>query len=173
MFATWFPTILQAASQFDDQGRHVQNVASIQEAIVGLRPLPDGNLRPYDAPGISQLARYAFDIANSTRALSLAADTDPLTGAHIAEAPWSRDAATVAADPQWQVRAEATYLDPAGVLTTGIFTAQFSRVPPATAGSLRRQMTDRINDMLSAPEGTGTPRSGQFVSLGPVTVLAV
>lgn len=173
MYKSWWSFVNYAASQVDDQGRYSFGPTDVSSAASEISRTVGGPYASYNPIGVSQLFSVARTIANSSAALNAADASSPITAGMVAEAPWSRSAAEQTALPMFQVRAEVTYLDQAGVQNTGFYTIQIPQVLPSTVGSLQAQMTLRVQDMLAAPEGTGTPRTGQFVAIGPMTLLQV
>lgn len=173
MYSTWWSFVVYAASAVSPATGKPYSPPEVSEAASEVSRTVGGAYASYNPIGVSQLFGIARKIANSANRLNSADPGAALDSSMVAEAPWSRPAADQAAMPVWQARAEVTYLDPAGIEQQGIFTVQIPQVLPSTVGSLQTQMELRISDMLGTPEGTGTPRSGTFVALGAITVMAV
>jgi hypothetical protein len=173
MYSTWWSFALQAATSRDEGGAYKYDVATFQSAASMIRQDVGGDYLNYNAPGLSQLFSAGRQIGNAQGALAAAAPGDALTSDMVGQAPWQRSDADQLAMPAWQVRAEVTYTDEAGVEQSGTFTVQVSQVLPSTVGSLQAQMALRITDMLATPPGTGTPRSGTLTAVGPLTILQV
>ncbi len=173
MYSAWWQLAIGAASTLTETGAHAYSVADISAAASDISKTAGGIYAAYDPVGVSQLAGAAYSIVNYSVALAAVAPGAPLDPSAVPEAPWSRAAADQFALPMWQARASVDYLDPEGNQVSGIFTIQIPQVLPSTAGSLQAQMELRVTDMLTSPPGTGTPRAGEFVSLGDITLMRV
>lgn len=173
LYKTWWSFANYAAAQRTATGQYAFSVTDMSAAASEINRTVYGGQGGYNPIGLSQLYSIARRITNSSAALGAAPDSSPITGAMVAEAPWSRSAAEQGTLPMWQVRAEITYLDPAGGQQTGIATVTVPQVLPSSVGSLKAQLDLRIADQLASPPGTGTPRAGTLLSVGSITLLAV
>lgn len=173
MYKTWWSFASYAATQLDPAGRYAYSPADASAAASAINRDVYGGQGGYNPIGLSQLYSVARGIANASRTLTGADDSAPITSDMVAEAPWSRSAADQAAMPMWQARVNITYTDPSGATLTGITVVDIPQVLPASVGSLRGQLAFRIQDQLSAPPPTGTPRTGQLLSVDQITLLQV
>lgn len=173
MYRTWWSFANYAANAREPDGSYSFTVADTSSAASEISKTVGGAFASYNPIGVSQLFGIARKIGNATAALAAADPADPLTSAHVAEAPWSRSAADQAAMPQWQARVSITYTDSSGVQQQGISVVNISQVLPSTVASLHAQLELRIADQLASPPGTGTPKSGTLDSIDSITLLAV
>ena len=173
MSKTWWSFANYAASAVDAAGNYLFTVADASSAASQINRDVYGGQGGYNPIGLSQLFSVARKIANATKTVDAADDSAPITPGMVQEAPWSRPTGQQTAAPQWQARVEMTYTDPAGITQPGYTIVQISQVLPSSVGSLRAQLALRIQDQLSTPPGTGTPRSGQLDSIDSITLLAV
>ena len=173
MYQSWWSFVQYAATARDAAGRFLFTVADTSSAASAVSKSVGGQYAAYNPIGVSQLFGVARRIAKSTANIDGADDSAPVTGSMVSEAPWSRSLAEQAAGPMWQARVSMTYTDPAGVEQEGISVVTIPQVLPSTVGSLRAQIGLRIQDQLSSPPGTGTPRSGRLGSIDSITLLAV
>lgn len=173
MYKTWWSFANFAASAVDGAGKFLYSVADASAAASQINRDVYGGAGGYNPIGLSQLFSVARKIANGTKSIDQAADASPITPGMVAEAPWSRPTAQQAAAPRWQARVDMIYTDPAGITQPGYATVEISQVLPTTVGSLRAQLALRIQDQLSTPPGTGTPRTGVLNSIESITIMAV
>lgn len=173
MYQVWWSFVQFAATARDEAGKFLYTVADASSAASSIAKSIGGQFASYNPIGVSQLFGVARRIANSTANIDGADNSAPITQSMVSEAPWSRSPADQAAGPLWQARVSMTYTDPAGVQQEGISVVTIPQVLPSTVGSLRAQLGLRIQDQLSSPPGTGTPRSGQLDSIDSITLLAV
>lgn len=173
MYSTWWAFVNNLAQARNPDGTYAVNVAQAQSIASVVYPEYQGTVAPYNPIGLSQLFSTARKIGNATTSLSGASGGAPIDTSMIAEAPWSRSPAEQAAMPMWQARVTMTYTDPAGVQQQGISVVNITQVLPSSVASLQAQMTLRVGDQLSAPPGTGTPRTGALDSIDSITLLAV
>lgn len=173
MYNTWWSFVNYAANATDANGKYAYSVTDASSAASAINKDVYGGQGGYNPIGLSQLFSVARKIGNATGALGQADPSSAITGSMVAEAPWSRPAAEQAALPMWQARVSITYTDESGITQTGISVVNISQVLPTTVGSLNAQLALRVQDQLSSPPGTGTPRSGTLASIDSVTLLAV
>lgn len=173
MYKTWWSFANYAANAVDAAGKFLYSVTDASSAASQINKDVYGGQGGYNPIGLSQLFSVARKIGNATSALSSADSGGSIDLSMVAEAPWSRSAAEQAALPMWQARIAMTYTDAEGVQQQGIAVVNISQVLPSSIASLQAQMELRVADQLSAPPGTGTPRSGQLDSIDSITLLAV
>jgi hypothetical protein len=173
MYDTWWQFASYAATATNQDGSYAYTVTDASSAASQINKDVYGGQGGYNPIGLSQLFSAARSISNAGRALTTADDSGQISQSMVAAAPWGRSGDQQAAMPQWQARAQITYTDPAGTEIQDYTTVTISQVLPSSIGSLRAQMGLRIQDQLSSPPGTGTPRSGQLVSVDSITLLAV
>jgi hypothetical protein len=173
MYKTWYPWVMDAVRATYTTGHPSYQVSDLQSAISQYRASL-GPLAPaQDTPGISSLYGAANAIAKASYALSQAADTDVLTSQMVAQDLFGRSAAEQAANPMYRAVIQATYIDESGAQVEGTFTQFYHQRLPPTVGSLRQHVTLDVQDQLATPPPTGTPRSGQLVSVGQIILTAV
>lgn len=173
MYQTWWNFANYAANARNPDGSYAYSVTDASSAASQINRDVYGGQGGYQPIGLSQLFSIARKIGNSTDALAQADPASPITPSMVSEAPWSRSQADQAALPMWQARVSMSYTDEFGVPQTGISVVNISQVLPSSVGSLMAQLQLRVQDQLSSPPGTGTPRSGSLVSIDSVTLLAV
>lgn len=122
MYKTWWKWVNGWASSGLTAPGAVFTLPQVQSVASNVYPDFEGTVARYNPIGLSQLFSVARRIANSSVAVSTAPDSSPVTGAMVAEAPWSRSAVDQAVLPLWQARVSITYLDSAGIQLTGITT---------------------------------------------------
>lgn len=173
MYKTWWAFVNNLANARDQSGDYAVTIAQAQSIAADIYPDVEGTVAKYNPIGLSQLFSTARRIGNATNSLSSAAGGAGIDQSMVAEAPWSRSAAEQAAMPMWQARVTMTYTDPSGVQQEGIAVVNITQVLPSSVASLQAQMELRVQDQLSAPPGTGTPREGTLDSVDSITLLAV
>lgn len=173
MYKTWWGFANYAASQRNEDGSWALSMPAVSEAAKTVADTVGGQYANWNPIGLSQLVSKALTIANATNSLGAAEGGATIADSMVAEAPWSRSPGEQANLPMWQARAEITYVDPEGVEIKGITVVNISQVLPSSVASLQAQMQLRIQDQLSSPPGTGTPRQGTLVSVDSITLLAV
>lgn len=173
MYQTWWTFANNLANARNDDGSYAVTIAQAQAIAGQVYPDFEQTAAPYNPVGLSQLFAVARRIGNAGNALSAAAGSAPIDDSMVALAPWARPPAERAASPKWQARAEITYTDAEGVQQTGTTVVEISQILPSSVASLQAQMALRIQDQLSSPPGTGTPRSGTLDSIDSITLLAV
>lgn len=173
MYERWWSFASYVANQLVPQLGAFGALQVAQEAASDINRNVYGGAGGYNPIGLSQLFAVANRINRSGQALASADPASPITDDMIAEAPWSRSPGEQAAAPMWVARFQVDYLNPAGEAEQGIFSVQIPQVLPSSVGSLIGQGELRIADMLNAPPGTGTPRSGTLVSVTPFQLLVV
>lgn len=125
------------------------------------------------AAGVSSLYGIARSIESKATTLTNAEDDETITARHVSEPPWSRSLDAQNSMPMWHARAQFTYLDEQGNELTDWTTVIITQVLPSTVGRFRTQLQARIEDQLASPPGTGTPRSGTFLSVGRTYLMSV
>lgn len=173
MYQTWWGLANQAASTINPDGSYAYGPADLSSAASQISKTVGGPYAKYNPIGLSQLFSIARKIANAAKNLIGSSGGSPIDTSMVAEAPWSRSQAEQAAMPMWQARVGITYTDPSGIQQQGISVVNISQVLPSSVASLQAQMELRIQDQLSSPPGTGTPRTGQLDSIDSITLLAV
>ncbi|HEV2222424.1 MAG TPA: hypothetical protein VGR84_05420 [Candidatus Acidoferrales bacterium] len=173
MYSTWWSFANYAANAKTEDGGWAFSVADASAAASQISKTVGGQYASWNPIGLSQLFSRARTIGNATNSLTAAEGVAGIDQSMVAEAPWSRAAAEQAVSPMWQARVEMTYVDPAGVEQKGISVVNISQVLPSSVASLQAQMELRVADQLTAPPGTGTPRTGALVSVDSITLLAV
>lgn len=173
MYKTWWSFANYAANARESDGSYSFTVADASSAASQISRTVGQQYESWNPIGLSQLFSVARKIGNATTALGNAEGGASIDSTMVAEAPWSRSAAEQAAMPMWQARVTMTYTDPAGVQQEGIAVVNISQVLPSSVASLQAQMELRVGDQLSAPPGTGTPRTGALDSITSITLLAV
>ncbi len=173
MYNTWWSFANYAANAKDAAGNWAYTVTDASSAASEISRTVGGQYASWSPIGMSQLFSAARKIGNATDALTTADPASPITPGHVAEAPWSRSQADQAALPMWQARVSMTYTDESGITQTGFSVVNISQVLPSSVGSLNAQLQLRVQDQLSSPPGTGTPRSGSLDSIESITLLAV
>lgn len=173
MYKTWWSLAQQAANTLNPDGSYAYGPADLSSAASQISKTVGGPYESYNPIGLSQLFGIARRMANAAKNLFSSSGSSGIDTSMIAEAPWSRSLPEQAAMPMWQARITMTYTDPEGVQQTGISVVNISQVLPSSVDSLMAQMQLRVQDQLSAPPGTGTPRSGQLDSIDSITLLAV
>lgn len=173
MYNTWWSFANYAANAVDAAGRYLFTVTDASSAASAVNRDVYGGQGGYNPIGLSKLFSVARKIGNATSALISASGGQQIDLSMVAEAPWSRPAAEQAASPEWQARVTMTYTDAAGIQQQGVAVVIIKQVLPSSVASLRAQMELRVQDQLSAPPGTGTPREGTLNSIDSITLLAV
>lgn len=173
MYKTWWAFAQYAAQATNPDGSWAYSVTDASSAASQINRDVYGGQGGYNPIGLSQLFSIARKIGNSTAALAAADPASPITDAMVQQAPWSRPLAEQTASPQWQARVLMTYTDPLGIQLQEYTVVTISQVLPSSITSLNAQLALRIQDQLSAPPGTGTPREGALDSIDSVTLLAV
>lgn len=172
MYSQWWTTVAGWANQVNPDTGRAYSVTDVSAAASILRQEFPQTYTSYSPPGVSALYSVALRITNATEAIASAPPGSPITPDMIAEPPWSRPAGEQEAVQVWQARAEITYISD-GIEHTGITTITIPQVLPVTVDSLRAQVELRAADQLASPPGTGTPRSGDLVAVGGITLLQV
>ena len=173
MYSTWWKTVNAWANQTDPDTGRPYLVTDVSAAAAQLaREFPD-QFPAYSPPGVSSLFSQALQIARARDALSAADPLSAIGPGMVARPPWSKDDATMAAFPVWQVRSEVTYTTSEGITETGIFMSKLEFTLPSSKASLATIVEYQVASMLASPPGTGTPRSGDLVSVDSITLLAV
>lgn len=173
MYKTWWAFVNNLANARTEDGSYAVNIAQAQSIAAEVAPDYEGTAAPYNPIGLSQLFSIARKIGNSANALADASPDSGISGVMVAEAPWSRPLAEQTAEPKWLARVAMVYTDPAGVQQEGISVVEIKQVLPSSVASLQAQMALRVQDQLSTPPGTGTPRTGQLDEITSITLLAV
>lgn len=173
MYNTWWSFANYAANAQNQDGSWAYTVADASAAASEISRTVGGAYETWSPIGMSQLFSVARKLGNATNQIGNADGSSPITPGMVAEAPWSRSQAEQAASPQWQARISMTYTDEAGVQQKGITVVNISQVLPTSVASLTAQLQLRVQDQLSSPPGTGTPRSGSLDSVDSITLLAV
>lgn len=173
MYKAWYPFVMDAVRSTYTTGRPAYQVTDVSSAISEYSKTATGIYASFDPIGVSQLYGAANAIAKASYALSQAADTDVLTSAHVGQDLFGRSAAEQTANPIYRAVIEATYIDESGAQVTGTFTQFYHQRLPPTVGSLRQHVALDVSDQLATPPPTGTPRTGQLLSVGQITLTAV
>lgn len=173
MYKTWWSFANYAANAREDDGSYSYTVTDASSAASQINRDIYGGQGGYNPIGLSQLFSIARKIGNSTASLAAAAPGAQIDASMVTEAPWSRPIAEQAASPEWQARMTITYTDAAGVTQEGTTVVVIPQNLPSSIASLTAQMELRVQDQLSAPPGTGTPRTGTLVSIDSITLLSV
>lgn len=173
MYKTWWSFANYAANAREADGSYSFTVADVSSAASSISKTVGGAYSAYNPIGLSQLFSVARKIGNATASLGNAAGAAGIDLSMVAEAPWSRPAAEQAAMPMWQARVTMTYTDSAGVQQEGISVVNITQVLPSSVASLNAQMALRVQDQLSSPPGTGTPREGTLNDITSITLLSV
>lgn len=175
MYGTWWNFANYAANAVDGEGNYLYNVTDASSAASSINKDIYGGQGGYNPIGLSQLFSVARKIGNSSLAISNAAPGSPVTDSMVTTAPWSkRSDAEMAAAPQWQVRVNFDYTDSEGQSIQGDTTVIIiNQVLPSSVDSLNMQIQLRVQDQLSSPPGSGTPRQGTLDSVNSITIMAV
>lgn len=173
MYRNWYPWVADAVRDTLTTGKANIGLSEVQEAISTenqRRGLPKGS---YDPIGVSQLYGAVRRSYLASYNLGQAPDTAPLTGNMIGDDLFGRGAADQAVNPMWRAVITATYVDQFGVTQQDTFTQFYHTRLPPTVGSLRTHVQLDVQDMLSTPPPSGTPRSGQLLSVDQIQLMAV
>lgn len=173
MYNTWWSFVAGIANERNDQGGYAYNIAQAQSIAAQVFPDYEGTVAPYNPIGLSQLFGAARRIQNAVVDVATADPSTVSTGFQVAAAPWGRPPDEQAASPKWQARAEFTYTDETGQQLSETMTVIFNQTLPPTFESLQLQTGFLIQNNLSSPPGTGTPRSGVLDSVDTITLIAV
>ena len=172
MYKNWYPWVADSVRDTLTTGKANIGLSEVQEAISTenqRRGLPKGS---YDPIGVSQLYGQLNRNFRAAYNLGQAPDTAPLTGNLIGDDLFGRSAQEQAVNPMWRATILATYTDQFGNVIQDTFTQfYYTRLPP-TVGSLRQHVELDVQDMLSTPPPTGTPRSGQLISVDQIQLMA-
>ena len=173
MYKTWWSFVSYAASAVDPTGQFKYLLTDATAAAADIAKTIGGIFAKWDPIGLGQLFSAARRIAGIGQTIESAADETVTSTLNIPEAPWSRSSADQLAAPKWTVRANATYLNELGEEVTGWFPITIDTVLPSTVGDLKAQVSSSIDQSLTAASAEGTPRRGQLVSLGTLTLAIV
>ena len=173
MYSTWWNTVMGWANQVNPDTGRAYSVTDVSAAASQLHQEFPGNYPAYSPPGVSSLFSQALSIVNARSALGAADPSQLIDDSMVARAPWSKNAATMASFPVWQVRSEVTYITSEGVQETGIFISKLEYTLNFPVSTLQATVEYQVASMLASPPGTGTPRSGDLVSVDSITLLAV
>lgn len=173
MYSTWWTTVQAWADQVNPDTGRAYSVTDVSAAASQLRQEFPDKFPAYSPPGVSSLFSQALQIVNARNTLGVADPSAAIDASMVARPPWSADSATMAAAPVWQVRSEVTYTTSEGFTETGIFTSKIENILPSSKANLAAVVEYQVASMLASPPGTGTPRSGDLVSVDSITLLAV
>lgn len=123
---------------------------------------------------VSTLRGYAARMIEATRQLGRASDADPLSSAHIAEAPWARSLNEQNTMPVYHIGFDHTIQLDDGSTITKRQTIIVSGALPGTVGDVRDMVASEAA-LLAAeggPADSGTPR-GQSMDVSNLQILAV
>lgn len=172
MYRNWYPWVADSVRATLTTGKAGIGLSEVQEAISTenqRRGLPKGS---YDPIGVSQLYGQVNRNFRAAYNLGQAPETAPLTGNMIGNDLFGRGAAEQAVNPIWRATITATYVDQFGVTQQDTFTQfYYTRLPP-TVGSLRQHVELDVQDMLSTPPPSGTPREGTLLSVDQIQLVA-
>lgn len=172
MYRDWYPWVLDSVRDTLTTGKAKIGLSEVQEAISAenqRRGLPKGS---YDPIGVSVLYGQVNRNFRASYNLSQAPDTAQLTGNMIGDDLFGRPLAEQAVNPMWRATVVATYVDQFGNTIQDTFTQFYHTRLPPTVGSLRQHVELDVQDMLSTPPPTGTPRSGQLISINQIQLTA-
>ena len=173
MYSAWWTTVQAWANQVNPDTGRAYSVTDVSAAASQLRQEFPRYFPSYSPPGVSSLFSQALQIVSARNALAAADPSAVIDASMVARPPWSADSATMAAAPVWQVRSEVTYTTSEGITETGIFTSKIENILPSSKAGLAAVVEYQVASMLASPPGTGTPRSGDLVSVDSITLLAV
>lgn len=173
MYSTWWTTVQAWANQVNPDTGRAYSVVDVSAAASILRQEFPDKFPAYSPPGVSSLFSQALQIVSARNNLGAADPSAAIDASMIARPPWSADPAVRAAAPVWQVRSEVTYTTSEGITETGIFTSKIDNILPSSKANLAAVVEYQVASMLAAPPGTGTPRSGDLVSVDSITLLEV
>lgn len=173
MYSTWWTTVQAWAAQVNPDTGRAYSVVDVSAAASQLRQEFPDKFPVYSPPGVSSLFSQALQIVGARNTLGAADPSSAIDDSMVARPPWSADSATMAAAPVWQVRSEVTYTTSEGTTETGIFTSKIENILPSSKANLAAVVEYQVASMLASPPGTGTPRSGDLVSVDSITLLAV
>lgn len=173
MYSTWWTTVQGWANQVNPDTGRAYSVVDVSAAASQLRTEFPDKFPAYSPPGVSSLFSQALQIVNARNALSAADPSQMIDASMVARPPWSADDATMAATPVWQARSEVTYITSEGITETGIFMSKIENTLSFPKSTLQAVVEYQVASMLASPPGTGTPRSGDLVSVDSITLLAV
>lgn len=173
VYAPLWAFVQQAASSISPSTGNIYTAAELNSAVSDAYSARGISL-PFDAfTGLAQLYGIARTMERAADALTAAADSASLDpAAHVAEAPWSRSAGVMQAEPKWQLRAEITYRAPDGSVITTWGTGEFRNTLPATVGAMRQEAILQFQRYLSKrseEKNTG----GELLGLGRTYLMAV
>lgn len=173
MYSTWWTTVQAWANQVNPDTGRAYSVTDVSAAASQLAREFPSQFPAYSPPGVSSLFSQALSIVNARNNLAAADPAAAIDASMVARPPWSATDAEMAAAPRWQVRSEVTYTTSEGTTETGIFTSKIENILPSSVGALAAVVEYQVASMLAAPPGTGTPRSGDLLSVDSITLLAV
>jgi hypothetical protein len=172
MYNTWWSFAQYAANATNADGSWAYTVTDASSAASQVNRDVYGGAGGYNPIGLSQLFSVARKIGNTASAIASADDDSPVTDKMVAQAPWSRPPAEMAASPQWWARTQATYLAPDGTEQTGTFMIAISQVLPYSVGALKTLIDIQTQSQLADMSPTKTPRSGTLISTNSIQLLA-
>lgn len=172
MYKNWYPWVADAVRDTLTTGKAKFSVSELSEAASAenqRRGLPKGS---YDPIGVSQLYKAVQANFRASYNLGQAPESAPLTGNMIGDDLFGRSAQAQAVQPLWRAVITATYVDQFGITQQDTFTQfYYDRLPP-TVGSLRQHVALDVQDMLSTPPPSGTPREGTLLSVDQIQLTA-
>lgn len=172
MYKDWYPWVADAVRDTLTTGRPKFQVTDVSSAIAEEFRRNPGAYSGYDPIGVSGLYGAVNRNFRAAYNLAQAGESDQLTGNMIGSDLFGRSAQDQAVNPMWRATVTVTYADQFGQVQEGTFTQFYhSRLPP-TVGSLRQHVALDVQDMLSTPPPTGTPRSGALLSVDLIQLTA-
>lgn len=172
MYKNWYPWVADSVRDTLTTGKAKYSVTELSEAASAenqRRGLPKGS---YDPIGVSQLYKAVQANFRASYNLGQAPDTALITGNMIGNDLFGRGPADQAVNPLWRATIVATYVDQFGNTIQDTFTQFYHTRLPPTVGSLRQHVALDVQDMLSTPPPSGTPREGTLVSIDQIQLMA-
>lgn len=174
MYKTWWSFVSFASSAIDKvTGQFLYTLTDAAAAASDIAKSIGGAFASWDPIGLSQLFSAARRIAGIGQTISNASDETITSTLDIPEAPWSRSPVDQLVSPSWTARSLVTYVNEIGDQVTEYFSPGIDGVLPATVGDLKAQVAGQIDQMLTQPTGTGTPRRGQLISVDSITLMQI
>lgn len=172
-YKTWFPLVMDAIRSTYDTGSPTFGVTDVSAAAAELARTTPSLAGTYDPIGVSQLYGAANAVARASYNLNTAAASAPFDSSMVANDLFQRSDSEMAALPIMRAVADVTYLDETGSQINGRFTIFYYNRTFPTVGSLQAHVALDVQDMLATPPPTGTPRTGQLVSVDRITMTTV
>ncbi len=174
MYKTWWSFVSYAASAVNTATQQfLYTLTDAASAAADIARNIGGVFASWDPIGLSQLFSAARRIARIGQTIGNASDETLTATLNIPEAPWSRPLDQQNAAPSWQARTSVSYVNEIGEQVTEYFTIGIDTLLPPTVGSLRTQVSNSIDQMLTGVAENGTPRRGQLLSVDSITLMTV